>query len=444
MKNIPLILPLGKNLAQYAEITADHRTFTNLINEQYPAHQLQGHKAGCRVSTTTQLGYHGSYLRTAISDTEGHRHQARIHRFHCPYCRQTWTVYPAIVQPGKHYDSYVVQNTLEEVLSLEMSYRAVTRHHQQLSSSGEVKPGHFLDPRTGWRWVSWLGQFALPLVLLACGLMPPDYAVEDEKFLKQNGQKTYAVGLVDHRYDLLWWLDYIFATDQATIEPSLRALTDWLTGWGGWSGFKGITADSWAATRNAFKAICSDTLLAECLLHPLLKFQEEVARFARYTSSCAEEVAFLKEAFFSVLFAEDKAGFEEGLSELESWPEFTHPLLADRLASLRRKQAGLSLHFDHPELALTSSAIDRQFARLERKLASMQQFRTDESGKATLNAWGLVHDFRRYGPGARRAGKSPVELAGVDLEGLPWLQFILIKLSKVQWLKPQILQAAQT
>jgi len=27
-----------------------------------------------------------------------------------------------------------------------------------------------------------------------------------------------------------------------------------------------------------------------------------------------------------------------------------------------------------------------------------------------------------------------VELAGVDLNGLPWLQFVLIRLSKVQWL----------
>lgn len=45
MKNIPLILPLGKTLTEYAHITSDHRTFTSLINQHFPPDQLQGHKA---------------------------------------------------------------------------------------------------------------------------------------------------------------------------------------------------------------------------------------------------------------------------------------------------------------------------------------------------------------------------------------------------------------
>jgi hypothetical protein len=174
MKNIPLILELGKTLTEYAQITGDHRTFTTLINQHFPSEQLQGHKADCQPGLTTQLGYHGSYLRSAIRDTEGQLHQALIHRIHCPLCKKTWTIYSSILLPGKHYDSYVVQNTLEDVLSLELSYRSVTRQNQQLTSTGQLKKGHFQDARTGWRWVMWLGQFALPAVLLACGLLPPD------------------------------------------------------------------------------------------------------------------------------------------------------------------------------------------------------------------------------------------------------------------------------
>lgn len=109
--------------------------------------------------------------------------------------------------------------------------------------------------------------------------------------------------------------------------------------------------------------------------------------------------------------------------------------MADRLRSLQTKKQGLCEHFYDPNLALTSSAIDRKFARLERKIASMQQFRTEESGRASLNAWGIVHDFRRFGADARREGLSPVELAGLELNELPWLQFVMINLSKSQWLK---------
>ncbi len=278
-------------------------------------------------------------------------------------------------------------------------------------------------------------QAALPLLLLSCGLLAPEYAVEDEKFLKQNRQRSYAIGLVDHRYDLIWWLDYVFATDQTALQTSLSQLTASLKLSDPTHYFKGITGDSWKAAKNAFAALDPRTKLAECLLHPMLKFEDEVARYARYTDAPPQLVELLKELYWQVLFAKDQPTWESRLKELERREEFKHPILADRLSSLRRKQVGLGLRFSDPNLALTSSALDRVFARLERKFSSMQQFRTDEAGKATLKAWAIVHNFRRFGPGAKRAGKSPAELAGVELGELPWFQFVLIQLSKVRWLK---------
>ena len=436
MKNIPLILNLGKNLTEYTQQTADRRTFTTLINQHFPPDLLQGHKEGCKAQPNSLLKYHGSYVRRAVIDTEGKSHQVSIHRVYCRCCRQTWTVYPCILTPSKHYDSYVVQNTLEEVLSYEQSYRATTRHQAQLTSSGEAKPNAFTNARTPWNWVLWLGQFSLPLVLLACGLRPPLYGVEDEKFLKQNRQRSYVIGLVQHQFDLLWWADYVFSTDQDSLEKSLGELSAALKLVEAEHYFKGITTDSWKATRNAFLTLDPRTKLAECLLHPMLKFEKEVRRYARTEKLGEEVVEILLEAFWQVLLAPDAESWEANLKELESWEDFQHPILAARLASLRRKQEGLSLRFSDSNLAPTSNAIDRIFKRLERKFSSMQQFRTDESGKATLNAWGIVYDFRQFGTDAKRSGKSPAELAGVDLGGLPWFQFILLQMSKKRWLKP--------
>lgn len=435
MKNIPLILFLGKNLSEYAEQIADLSTFTTLVNDQFPATALQGHKADCLREATTRLKYHASYVRRTVKDTEGQNHAVTIRRLYCPKCRQTWSVYPSILLPAKHYDSYVVQNVLEQALSFEQSYRAITRQQAQLTSSGEAKPNGFSHPRTPWHWVVWLGQFSLPLVLLGSGLRPPRYGVEDEKFLKQNRQKSYAIGLVEHQFELLWWLDYVFSTDQDSLETSLGELSATLKRVEAEHYFKGSTTDSWQAARNAFLTLDPRTKLAECLLHPMLKFEKEVKRYAKLEKLSDEVVEILTEAFWQVLLAPDATSWEANLSELESWEDFQHPILAERLASLRRKQVGLSLRFTDPNLAPTSNPIDRIFKRLERKVSSMQQFRTDESGKATLNAWGLVYDFRRFGNEARREGKSPVELAGVELNGLPWLQFILIQLSKVRWLE---------
>jgi hypothetical protein len=294
----------------------------------------------------------------------------------------------------------------------------------------------FVSPYTPWHWVLWLGRFSLPVVLLSCGLLPPDYSLEDEKFLRENGHATYAVGLVDHRYDLLWWLDYTWATDQAAIQNSLQKFLDTI-----WQAtefshyFKGVTTDGWQAAKNAFLALNPNTKLGGCILHPLLKFKKVPANWARRTSAGVERVKELSLAFAGVLFAPDQATWDLRLAALKRLPDFADPQLADRLSSLESKQAELTEHFLDGNLARTSSALDRKFQRLERKLSSMQKFRTEEGGELTLSAWAIVHDFRQFGPGAKRAGQSPAELAGVDLQGQPWLPYLMLKLARVYWLK---------
>lgn len=442
MYNIPLTLFLGKTLNEYQDQLNNRADLLAKINQAFPCDQLKGHKPECQLRPTSRLGYHGSYTRSRIIDTEGRCHQAQIPRVKCGDCGQTWTVYPSILIARKHYDAVTVQNTLEQVLSHELTYRGTVRQHHQLCSTGTTKPNQFVSPYTPWNWVMWLGRFSLPLVLLACGLMPPHYVVEDEKFVRQNRLETYLLGLVDQRTNLIWWLDYLWHTAQTSIQNSLQNFVDeiWLAV-GLNHTFKGATTDGWPVAKAAFAALNSHTLVAECLLHPFLKFKLALYRWAKETKAGPEWVAELGQKFWRVLFAADKPTFEAGLAALQTRSEFNHPLLAERLASLKRKQAGLSLHFEDEHLALTSNAIDRRFQRLERKFRSMQQFRTEQSGYWTVTAWGIVQNFRRYGAQARQPGRSPVELAGVDLQGLPWLQFILIKVAQLHWLKDPLLRS---
>ena len=132
------------------------------------------------------------------------------------------------------------------------------RQNDQLCSTGQPQAGQFKSPYTPYHWVQWLGHFPLPLVLLASGLVPPDYVVEDEKFVHQNGHETYILGLVDHQDDVIWWLDYLPATDQTAIQSSLQKFLDelWLAGnLPQPHTFKGATTDGWQAAKNAFKAL---------------------------------------------------------------------------------------------------------------------------------------------------------------------------------------------
>jgi hypothetical protein len=53
------------------------------------------------------------------------------------------------------------------------------------------------------------------------------------------------------------------------------------------------------------------------------------------------------------------------------------------------------------------------------------------AAQKSLLVWSLVRNFVPYLPGAKHEGRSPVQLAGVDLEGLLWLQYVNLKLSEV-------------
>ena len=61
---------------------------------------------------------------------------------------------------------------------------------------------------------------------------------------------------------------------------------------------------------------------------------------------------------------------------------------------------------------------------LNRNKDNMQTFHTPESGLATVNAWAITRNCWRFLKGAKRAGLSPLELAGADFLGIPWMQLV--------------------
>jgi hypothetical protein len=63
-----------------------------------------------------------------------------------------------------------------------------------------------------------------------------------------------------------------------------------------------------------------------------------------------------------------------------------------------------------------------------------------QGGLATVDAWAITRNCWRFLKGAKRAGLSPLELAGADFSGIPWMQ--LINLVLCAW--PSLTLAAGT
>ena len=57
-------------------------------------------------------------------------------------------------------------------------------------------------------------------------------------------------------------------------------------------------------------------------------------------------------------------------------------------------------------------------------IGNMQTLHGSESRLATMNAWAITRNCWRFLKGAKRAGLSPLELAGADFLGIPWMQLV--------------------
>src|SRR4030065_865235 len=66
-----------------------------------------------------------------------------------------------------------------------------------------------ISPMAWWGLVQWLGQLSPAQLNLALGVEPPTYIIEDEKHMKECGQKVYVPIVYAPKEALIWWIDYI-------------------------------------------------------------------------------------------------------------------------------------------------------------------------------------------------------------------------------------------
>ena len=103
--------------------------------------------------------------------------------------------------------------------------------------------------------------------------------------------------------------------------------------------------------------------------------------------------------------------------------------LASRKQLLCEKQDLFQAWIKDSCLVVVTTALDQCMKFFNRKFESMQTFRGSESGLATANAWAITRNCWRFLKGAIRAGLSPLELAGADFLGIPWMQIVNLVLS---------------
>lgn len=429
-QNRTVVLFLGVDNQEYQSVVKHRAVFIGLVMLADWQHPFFGHQPGC--SHAHRFTRHGHYIRTAIP-WQGASYQVVIWQVRCLECEAVFTILPSFLVRYQRFDAACIQQMVEASLIFDTSYR-----HTRLLFNASQPQATIKDPRTIWSKVQWLGS-ALPVtqLLLLLELSPPSHILEDEKFASENGTKTYIPAIVQGEYALIWWIDYVPAVDADTLKQSFEGYIQQVEPLSALP--QASTQDGWKASLCALSKLCKGIVLQQCHRHLQGKFNRRLATLCKAQPQLSEEdLRSLRDAHWHLLKAPDKQSFGQRLRRLkERLPRSFFQACWDRL---KEKRDQILAYLKDDAIATVTTLQDQLFRLLDRKLFMMGAFREETAAYNTVNAWAITRNCWRFMPGAKRQGCSPIELAGADLQNVPWLQVVNLA---TQWAPLQLIRQAQ-
>jgi hypothetical protein len=345
----------------------------------------------------------------------------RIQKIECLDCGADTRILPTFCIPFKSHHAQTIQNALENCWRRNASYRDTTAILNQCRPTDGQYRGHTLP----YEWTIWLGGLAihLPQFLVWLGFQLPLHGLIDEYFMEQdNGtdnHRIFAVTVQDPESTVIWNIMRTDRNDTEAFKQTLQQLK--LVG----IHLRAITSDGWPAILRAVREELSGAIHLLCYFHAKKNVFETLEKYrqAKKLPADAPELTEWRRAFFEVLEAPTPKLYRVRLRKLTRRVA-DEPILLARCRSLQKKSHYNTWRLRSPLLAATSSMVELTFKLLTRKAESLYSFRRSKchAAQRSLIVWALVRNFVPYLPGAKYAGRSPAQLAGVDLQDLPWLQ----------------------
>ena len=215
-QNRTVTLHLGNTLAEYQEMISTEEGMQTLIQQVEIAdslnwgHLADGHHAGC--PRCLRFTHHDGYTRWA-KHFDGTQELVTIIRVRCLNCEAVFTIQPSFIVRYKRYDTDAMEKFMVLLFITEDSYRmagvgqalGMDTHQEGTWVALEKADQDAISPTSLWGLVQWLGQLSPAQLNLALGVEPPTHIIEDEKHMKECGEKVYVPIVYAPREALIWW-----------------------------------------------------------------------------------------------------------------------------------------------------------------------------------------------------------------------------------------------
>lgn len=406
----------GLSISEYRRTQADSARFIECATATMRVVIHVKHAEDCAL--THRYTRHSTRARPLHCKGSGFT-QVPVSQIRCLDCDAVFTVLPSFILRYQRYEVRLAQDLLEYNLIMNISYRYQARilenNNPELANTA---------PMAMWRLMFWLGS-AIPVttLLLKLGLKPPTAFIEDEKFVSEAGHQTYIAAII--RKDVIWWTAYLQATDESTLTEAFQVFKAQVQRFFPRYEPRLALTDGHAPAQGGLCNTFPSLSIQECLGHIQRKVNTDLATYRRKHPEATEE--FLESTSTRVYDAITKSKSVSQFSQrLRRVRESLNgdPLMTGRINKVMAKRDLLTEHLRRRDAPTTSVEIDQKFKWLDRKYFQMQSLMSEAGGWAFANAWAIARDFWHFMRGAKRAGKSPVEIAGLDLSGHPWLEVV--------------------
>ena len=272
------------------------------------------------------------------------------------------------------------------------------------------------------RWVDRLGGLAKTPLEVSSELRPAWGGIlgVDGKVIWAGGRQWALLVGVDHpTQDLVHAVLVPWETPEAFVKLVSEAVRD------GSYPLRGIVSDLRIGFWRAWEDNFARVPLQACRVHFDRRLESDIPKNKR--SPRAPIAAEFKARLRAILYAPTE---EEAASLL-------HSLKRDReryrglgrsnpLRSIERFFALYTAFHRHPELPADNNVTENVIKQLGKKLRLMEGFANVDSAERFLRLLIGCYRFKRFTDSANgHNGKSPLELAGVDLSRMDWLTYLL-------------------
>lgn len=243
----------------------------------------------------------------------------------------------------------------------------------------------------------------------------------DGKPIKINGQKKTAFLAVDFGTKDLVHLALIDAEDEKELEVFLFAIRDDL--------------------KYLCSFIVSDLGKGRVLVNlvkkvfPHISHQACVIHFMRYVdrtlpkskkSKYYKQNNFLRDLIKKLLFASTFKEAEDALEELFKIKDrFKIRYQKTVIKSLLKNYPLLTQHFHYYKVPRDNNITENVIKQLNRKVKQIDGFKSEENAYSFLKLWAMHYRFKTFTDSKTKLnnGKSPLELAKVNIHNIDWLKF---------------------